>query len=294
MNTAQGASPAKGTAGEMFRCPVCDRLVSETEEGKCPTCETNNTQWRRLREFDHLKRFHPLVWLAIVILLIIAIYLPSIITYPVEVDTARFAPLRIASILAIAISIVVIVTVYLFRFGLRRYQLLHKVRAKRHPGLILIAVLFLGVAVILSMAITLLLWAVFALELTSDFPVIIAVLYGVLFPSMTLALMLVGVWAYTRRLDKEFRRPLYLNINRLARLALNSVQIHLNGEPVQSISIDRNDKGGLVLVVSRQVEVVERKADGASITVPQNKRYEVETDEWGQICSVKEQPPQKK
>jgi len=61
-------------------------------------------------------------------------------------------------------------------------------------------------------------------------------------------------------------------------------------EGLQSVSINRAENGGLSMVVSRQVKVRERDEKTSEILViSDEKRYEVETDEWGYICSLKEQ-----
>jgi len=139
----------------------------------------------------------------------------------------------------------------------------------------------------------------------------ITVLLAGSIPLVTLAIMLLAVKSYTGRLDNEFPRPIYLDTNKLAPMALRSVEEHLqtgtigvapgggapsppsaNGQQVENlriISMSRTDDGGLQLTVGRRFEVgkpIEGSPD--SKLVPEEKRYDVEVNEWGYIRSLKE------
>ncbi len=218
--------------------------------------------------------------------------------------------------------------------------------------------------------------------LTRNLSLIIAMLYVGFVPFLILALMLVGVKSFTKRLDKEFPRPIYLDTDNLAKVALKSTRAHLhvpieeNGpgtecsplpipldadrlaettrevaksvrkllkipderkqellvlsvagrrerglnflferrdeqrwyrveseldgqilalegsprvEELQIISMSRTASGGLNMVVSRQTESEKEDEKGVIKFISEEKRYEVETDEWGRILSLKEE-----
>jgi hypothetical protein len=79
--------------------------------------------------------------------------------------------------------------------------------------------------------------------LANKLSLVIAVLYEAFVPFLTLALMLVGVKRFTERLDKEFRRPIYLDTDKLAEVALKSVCDHLHICADEDIYTDKNKSG---------------------------------------------------
>jgi hypothetical protein len=262
----------------------------------CPTCETDNTQWWALKYYDHLKRFPSAVWVAVGLVLVAALSFP-VITYIAGLPTELASFLRLTSALSVTLSTVIVMVVYLAKWPLRNYELFRQVvKNKRRPGLLILAALSVGVAIVLFVFIVLLLtMTTIVPESREDLTYLyIAGLYGGFIPFFVLALMLIGANGYTKRIEEEFPRPLYLDTNHLAKVTLQSVCDNLQMRDLKIVSMSRTDDGGLTIVVSRQVKSQKKDEKGEFITVSEEKRYIVEADEWAHICSLKEYTSGKK
>ncbi len=116
-------------------------------------------------------------------------------------------------------------------------------------------------------------------------------LLAVFLPLLTLALMLAGVKSFTDNLNEKFPRPIYLNSNKLAEVALKSLgeRLKVNWRDLRIISMSRAESGGLNMTVGQPIQSL-KKINGTpdEKRVPDEKRYDVEVDEWAYILSLKE------
>jgi hypothetical protein len=388
MAAGQWTTTANGQTAQMFRCLACDRLITDKQ---CPICGTDNGEWRDRKEFYYLGRFpFSLIWGSVGCVVFVT-FLLGLLLSPV------------GALLATVSSIVIASTVYFLKFRLRDLELSRQVKGKGSgPGLVTLAMLCIGLALLLSIVIILLLQAAFfftpvgeqtttqgGVELAQYLSLVNSLLYGIFSPLLVLALMLVGVWFFSKRLDKDFPSPIYLDTDKLVRVTLKSAGIQLRmkaedglgpdilplppigieklseltdtvaslvrkmlniadekkselvvlsvagrreeglsfvfgqrggsayrvdsdlngqikgvaGDPQLSPQVEeirvasaiRTDSGGLNMVVSRQIKSEKwDEKTGEFIVISAEKRYEVEADEWGYICSLKEQAPAKK
>lgn len=307
-NGREGLDPVVYVAEKMFRCMACSRLIPETEEDRCPICGADNTHWRKLTEFDHFRRFPLVVWIAIGGVLVTTLLLPAI-AYCAGLSPESSQALLIAAILGLILSIALVVAIYVFKFTLRNYELVRRVRKEELlPGLVTSAVLLLGVATALSLAV-LHLWSAPA----------VALVYGGFVPILNLALMLVGVRYFTEHLDKEFPGPIYLHTDDLVRVALKSIRaqlqmqtdeegpgmahsplpIHMDAERLSKATsvVAKSVRELLRIPANKKLELLVlsltgRPGGGLSFTFGRGdkQRYRVESDLNNQIMSFEGSP----
>lgn len=223
------------------RCIVCNRFLAETDLKSCPTCKTDNTGWITPESPERFDLFPVAAWCAVFVtvvlhqwgyLLLRAGWLPTLAWGSAFLESARIG---VASVMIAAI-------IYALRDPLRHYELKRALKIGGwRPGLILLAVFAIVIAIADGMAVVLLAAAASmfsgAVE-SADRAGSVALLTPLIsLPFLTVAIMLIGVNTYVRRLQSRFPPPIYCDTNKMSEVILKMLgDSYLALSPVRGLS----------------------------------------------------------
>jgi len=203
---------------------------------------------------------------------------------------------------ASVVDLGIILFVYFLRDRLYDYHWSWPVRQGRRPGVVQLAGVALMLFLILGLVTALLpmAWSVepagveaFGLS-GQDFwrGVLVTFLLSMSFASFVLFLMLLDAADYIARRDEQTVPPIYMDVNKLLKVVLDTVRQHLAVASSTLLSLERTKSGGLQLLLKVLQKspgegeppsiIAERKAPS------QYTKYEVVSDQWGFLVSLKE------
>ena len=156
---------------------------------------------------------------------------------------------------------------------------------------------------------------------------LLIVLYGLAFPCLMLAVMLIGERSYITKLGEKFPLPVFTDTNKLADVAAGEAANHVEGfyfdpiiipdeeqkgshsqpepfnssgrswtihheipnkdKPIETLSVKRTDNGGIDMIVRFQ-ETTTVEEGGEILKPATERRYAIVADEWGSIRSCQQ------
>jgi hypothetical protein len=184
----------------------------------------------------------------------------------------------------------IILFVYFLREQLYGYQWSWPAQQGRRPGIVQLAAVALAMFLVLGLITALLplVWSVGSPTLgvlglaSQDFwrGVLVAFLLSMSFASFVLFLMLLDAADYIARRNKQTVPPIYMDVNKLLKVVLDTVRKQLEVESLTLLSLQRTKSGGLQVLLGVPLEVPK---EGEI-----SPQYEVESDQWGFLVNLKE------
>ncbi|MBU1746970.1 MAG: hypothetical protein KKA73_04720 [Chloroflexi bacterium] len=310
------------------RCPVCR---GEHERGKtCDRCGYEPVAVRYAQEsqgvLKELQGFISNPWgataliLGVILPFTLSIILGVMILIPLlartPVDERLFNLALLFLIFLIWASIVdqgIILFVYFMRDQLYKYHWSWPVQTGHRPTVVSLA----GVALVLFLlqglftALLPMVWSVSAPSVETfgvaaqDFwrSVLLAFLLSMSFASFVLFLMLLDAADYIAKRDQDSMPPIYMDINKLLKVVLDTVHDYLDVPDSTILSLQRTKSGGLQLLVKVPLPLpgqgqppaqpqppapAQPPAQGQPPAQPQYALYDVESDKWGFLVNLKE------
>jgi hypothetical protein len=192
----------------------------------------------------------------------------------------------------------IVLFVYFLRDQLYSYHWSWPVRKGRRPGIVQLAGIALAMFLVLILftALLPLVWSVetptvetFGLsEQYFARGVLTAFLLSMSFASFVLFLMLLDAADYIARRNEQTAPPIYMNVNKLLKIVLDTVHKHLKAASSTLLSLERTDPGGLKLLLSVLLETADEDKDTGKDKAKAPSKYEVESDQWGFLVSLEE------
>lgn len=296
------------SASQYIRCSVCG---GEYERGKaCDRCghdQPIGEMYARGRQslISELQDFLRNPWgatallLGVVLPLLLSVFLSGVILVALlflptnSIDDRLFNLALLFLLFLIWSSVVdlgIVLFVYFLRDQLYSYHWSWPVRKGRRPGIVQLAGIALAMFLVLILftALLPLVWTVesptvetFGLsEQYFGRGVLTAFLLSMSFASFVLFLMFLDVADYISRRDRQTVPPIYMNIDKLLEIVLDTVHKQLKARSSTLLSLERTSSGGLQLLLN-----IPLKPPGGDKIL---SKYEVESDKWGFLVSLKE------
>lgn len=295
---------------ERYLCPVCNRTTTATT---CKECNVGSRDHRTT--IDGTSCFPSWVRAAVILLVSIQ-FLMLLLALLAAINGDNAAPgLAVVFFLSIVATVVVVTVIFFLRLHLRERELLRRVKENPGIGLTTVAIGAVFAAIVLvslAMIVVNSCQAVFAADAElATFGAVLRIFAGLsyagFFPLLALAVMAVATKSFIEKLDRECPRPIFLDESKLAEMAFRylSNQIEIAGQAQagkdsggqrnsiatkpQRLGIERTARGGIKLVVRGRVREMDWD-DKTQKSVEREKLrdFVAETDEWGNIVSVRE------
>lgn len=279
--------------------PICKSCNSWYDAGQeeCSNCYTSTTEWEAEEQRSLVERlgdYFLSVWgiaalavagfpLLVLVVFLIGRFASSVIAFPP--GTESFIVLSQA--LALALWMTVVASVYTRRLALRDYELLRQVETVERPSIVRWAVILSSVLVILAgLAATLPFLLIETVRVSFTFLSFVS--YPMFIVAFALFFMLLATTNFIGRLNEGVPQPIYLRVNELTALVINSAKRRLDRDYVELISMARTKHGGIRLTIKREEEVTRENQKGELVTLKVSKRWEVKANRWGKLVSIEE------
>jgi hypothetical protein len=259
----------------MALCRTCYGEYAGDHVSQCPRCKSDLNGWKQeLAQTSKMFGYPPLrnVLLAFVAVIVVALFLVQ--------------PFHLTrSLVAIVLAAIPAFVLYSSRYGLRVARWLRQVRPR--PGLsathMQIGMMVFAIALAVATATLGQLWAEEELEIVQK--VTLYVLLGLTCVGLSVSLTLTVVLAYGRALDDRVPQPIFVDMNRLAVLAVEAARKQLGAKGLETAAIQRMQDGGLKINVEEKAAA--DKPEGEPDLVPQGRgSWVIVADRWGRLGSV--------
>lgn len=225
--TSQGNSNPFPRTGDDRRCIVCNRFLAPADVASCPTCKTDNSGWINPASPERTDLFPVAAWCAVFVAVVLHQWGYLLLRGGWSPSLAWGAALMESAPIGVA-SVVVAAIIYALRDLLRHYELKRKLKLGGwRPGLIVLAVFAVIIAIVVAVAVVsltavaaTLAEAVEPADLTGS---IAPVMPLASLPFLTIAIMLLGVNTYVRRLQSRFPPPIYCDTNQMCEVVLRTL-----------------------------------------------------------------------
>jgi hypothetical protein len=189
------------------------------------------------------------------------------------------------SLVAIVLAAIPTFVLYSGRYALRVARWLRQV--KPSPGLsathVQIGMMVFAIALAVASATVGRLWADGELEIAQK--VTLYVLLGLTCMGLAVSLTLTVVLSYGRALDDRVPQPIFVDMNRLAALAIEAATKQLGARELETAAIQRLQNGGLKINVDEKV-APSKPGEGANPTAQKRGSWVIVADRWGRLSSV--------
>jgi len=291
--TRLGICPRCGTQRASWdldntRCPECGagQAIAYHKEDICPYCGADNSGARALRAQGggrQLQRFfvNPVGILAILFAL------GPLATPLTQGKLGPYINIGVCTVFAVFLSCLVVFMSYSMRTTFRGYSWSRRVKKGLRPPLVLI----MAVALVAALALALLFIATYKDEGSSK--LLNSLIYSGIFILFSLAFALGAAQQYVGYLDDmlQLPEPIFAHEDRLVRVITESAQRKLgNRTPLHLLGMERLPTGGAKILFAHYGDPEYRTAkNGTPITVREERKWLVVTDEWGNILSMREE-----
>ncbi len=295
----------------MATCNTC-RAEYDWGRNPCWRCGEDNSFLEEQRTLPRLKRFVCFfgnIWgvIALVMVALPLAQLAFILVYSIfwaGYPGASLGEQRgsiLSQGLAWFLSFVAVTFVYAMRFQLWNYSWIRNIRWKKSPAINALAVLLFAAGVVLVLAyLTILMFynPAPAASVGFDFAgffqkIIVPSLYSLIFLSFATGSMFMAASLYIARLGEKVGQPIYMNTNLLTEVVKKAVLDTLKTSVVLRVAnLERTAHGGIRLILNQVSSVTGLPSEPATTGEADRveTRYEVESDEWGQIQTLRERP----
>ncbi|MBC7249401.1 MAG: hypothetical protein H5T62_03885 [Anaerolineae bacterium] len=274
------------------RCPECGAggTIAYHKEDICPFCGADNSGARALRaqsSAQQLRRFfvNPVGILSIIFAL------APLLTPFLRRQLGAYISIGVSSGLSLFLSCLIVFFSYSLRNKLRDYSLNRRVKKGFRPSPILIMV----VALVAALALALVFVASYNNEGYSR--LLNSLMYSGIFIFFSLAFALGAAQQYVGYLNDTLQlpEPIFAHEDRLVRVITESVQRKLDSKiQLRLLEIDRTRTGGARILFAHYGDPEYRMAAGGTpITVQEERRWLVLTNERGNILALHEKGPQR-
>lgn len=283
-------------------CKCCNSWYDAGQE-ECQRCHTSVAEWEAERERmlrERLRDYFMSAWgicaLAMTGLPFLVLVASLIDRFPSSIKAFFFGNESFivpSQCLALFLSVIIVASIHARRLALREYELLRQVETVERPSLTKLAVIILGVLLILAgLTATLPFLPLEAIKV--PFAFLFLVSYPIAIVAFVLFFMLLATTSFIGRLNERVPQPIYLRVNELIALVINSAKRRLGRDYLELVSMERTKQGGIRVTVKGEEEVMreeetrEEKGKEKPITVKVSKRWEVKADKWGKLISIEE------
>jgi len=182
---------------------------------------------------------------------------------------------------------------YTKRESLWKYELMRRVRGVRRIGINIVAILFL-LGALLSWGGELAVSREYAQSEHLERQFLIPAIYCLALGGITASLSLLASLSCMKRLEevKKYQRPEFLrDYADLVGIVTPQIKKDLNipdEEPLKVVFRERRLAGGLRFTIRRREEVLKKTERGGFETIEEEKEYQIEVNERGNLVSLKE------
>lgn len=279
--------------------PICKSCNSWYDAGQeeCRRCHTSTAEWeaeRHRRTVDKLRDYFVNVWgIAALMttsfpLLVLGVCLVDRLPSSLKAFLSNSESFIVPSqFLAVVLSLILVATVYARRMAIRDYELLRQVETVDQPGVVDQGAVILTVLLILAgLTATLPFLPIEAVKI--PLAMLVLVSYPMAIAAIVLFFMLLAATSFIGRLGERVPQPIYLRVNELIALVIESTKGRLDRDYLELISMERTGRGGIRATIKGEEEVTRENEKGKPVSLKLSRRWEVKADRWGKLISIEE------